>query len=95
MAVGEGAIALHRLLAEYQPDIVNRHLGLLMSTMKWSIRQTDPVTAINQLDLRIKAYELQSRHSETWSAERFGTLTEVQKHVIKDSARLNASQMRA
>ena len=32
MAVGEGKIALHKLLAEDQPDIVNRHLGLLMST---------------------------------------------------------------
>ena len=60
VAVGEGAIALHKLLAEYQPDIVNRHLGLLMSTMNWSIRPTDPVTAINELDLRINAYELQS-----------------------------------
>ena len=55
VAVGEGAIALHKLLAEYQPDIVNRHLGLLMSTMNWSIRPTDPVTAINELDLRINA----------------------------------------
>ena len=35
-AVGEGAIAVHKLLAEYQPDIVNRHLGLLMSTMNCS-----------------------------------------------------------
>ena len=34
VAVGEGAIALHKLLAEYQPDIVNRHLGLLMSTIR-------------------------------------------------------------
>ena len=45
VAVGEGGISLHRLLGEYQPDIVNRHLGLLMSTMNWSIRPTDPVTA--------------------------------------------------
>ena len=49
-----------RLLLEYQPDIVNRHLGLLMLTMNWSIRPTDPVTAINELDLRMNAYELQS-----------------------------------
>ena len=28
VAVGEGAIALLKFLAEYQPDIVNRHLGL-------------------------------------------------------------------
>ena len=41
VAVGEGKIVLHRLLAEYQPKIVNRHLGLLMSTMNWSIRPTD------------------------------------------------------
>ena len=60
VAVGEGAIGLHRLLGEYQPDIVNRHLGLLMSTMNWSIRPTDPVTAINELDLRMNAYESQS-----------------------------------
>ena len=55
VAVGEGAIALHRLLAEYQPDIVNRHLGLLMSSMNWSTRPADPVTAINELDLRMNA----------------------------------------
>ena len=30
VAVGESAIALNKLLAEYQPDIVNRHLGLLI-----------------------------------------------------------------
>ena len=59
MAVGEGAIALHKLLAE-QPDIVNRHLGLLMTIMNWTIRATDPITAINELDLKITAYELQS-----------------------------------
>ena len=44
VAVGEDAIALHKVLAEYQPDIVNRHLGLLMSTVNWSLRPTDPVT---------------------------------------------------
>ena len=60
VAVGEGAIALHKLLAECQPDIVNRHLGLLMSTMKWLIRATDSVTAINELDLRITTSELPS-----------------------------------
>ena len=60
VAVGEGASALHKLLAEYHPDIVNRHLGLLMSTMNWSICATDPFTAINELDLRITAHESQS-----------------------------------
>ena len=60
VAVGEGAIGLHRLLGEYQPDIVNRHLGLLMSTMNWSIRPTDPLFPINELDLRMNAHELQS-----------------------------------
>ena len=60
VAVGEGAIALHKLLVEYQADIVNRHLGLLMTTMNWTIRVTDPITAVNDLDLRIAAYELQS-----------------------------------
>ena len=29
VGVGKGAIALHKLLAEHEPDIVNRHLGLL------------------------------------------------------------------
>ena len=60
VVVGEGAIALHRLLAKYQPDIVNLHLGLLMSTVNWSIRPTDPVTAIDELDLRLNDYELRS-----------------------------------
>ena len=42
--------------------------------MKWSIRATDPITAINELYLRIPAYESQSGDSETWSvAERIGT----------------------
>ena len=27
VAVGEGATALHKLLAQYQPDVVNRHLS--------------------------------------------------------------------
>ena len=38
VAVGEGVIAPHKLLVGYQPDIVNRHLGLLMTTMNWTIR---------------------------------------------------------
>ena len=58
--VGEGATALHYMFVEYQPDIVNRHLGLVMTTMNWTIRATDPITAINELDLRISAYELKS-----------------------------------
>ena len=60
VAVGEGATALHKLLAEYQPDVVNRHLGLLMSTTNWSIRTSPPTPAINELDLRTTAYESQS-----------------------------------
>ena len=102
VAVGEGAIALLRLLAEYQPNIVNRHLGLLMSTMNWSIRPTDPVTAINELDLRMNACELQSGEKMTDTVKRgvllkdLAPLAEVQKHVMKDSARLNTNaQMRA
>ena len=79
VAVGEGAIALHKLLAEYQPDIVNRHLGLLMTTMNWTIRATDPITAISELDLRITAHELQSSEkmadtAKTWKvAQKIGT----------------------
>ena len=92
----------YKLLAEYQPDLVNRHLSLLMSTMNWSIRPTDPVTAINELDLRINAYELQSGERMADTVQRGVLLTglapfpEVQKHVMKDSARLNSyAQMRA
>ena len=102
VAVGEGAIALHKLLAEYQPEIVNRHLGLLMSTMNGSIRPTDPVTAINELDLRMNACELQSGEKMADTVKRgvllkgLAHLLEVQKHVKKDSARLNTyTQMRA
>ena len=102
VAVGEGAIALHKLLAEYQPDIVNRHLGLLMTTMNWTIRATDPTTAINELDLRITAYELQSNERMADTVKRgvllkgLAPLAEVQKHVMKDSARLNCyGRMRA
>ena len=80
-----GAIALHKLLPEYRPDIVNRHLGLLISTMNWSIRATDPVTAINELDLRIAAYELQSGERMADTVKRgvllkgLAPLAEVQK----------------
>ena len=102
VAVGEGAIALHKLFAEYQPDIVNRHLGLLMTTMNWTIRATDPITAINELDLRITAYELRSNERMADTVKRgvllrgLGPLAEVQKHVMKDSARLNSYEhMRA
>ena len=102
VAVGEGAIALHKLLAECQPDIVNRHLGLLMSTMKWLIRATDSVTAINELDLRITTNELPSGERMADTVKRgvllkgMAPLAEVQKHVMKDSARLNSHvQMRA
>ena len=102
VAVGEGAIALHRLLAEYQPDIVNRHLGLLMTTMSWTIRATGPITAINELDLRITAYEVQSNERMADTVKRgvllkaLVLLAEVQKHVVKDSARLNSHEwMRA
>ena len=53
LRVGEGATALHKLSAENQPDIVNRHLGLLTTTINWTVRATDPTIAINELDLRI------------------------------------------
>ena len=100
VAVREGAIALHKLLAEYQPDIVNRHLGLLMSTMNWSIHPTDPVTAINELDLRINAYELQSGEKMAGTVKRGlllkGLAALPEEHVMKDSARLNTyAQTRA
>ena len=102
VAVREVAIALHKLLVEYQPDIVNRHLGLLMTTMNWTIRVTDPITAINELDLRIAAYELHSCEKMADAVKRgvllegLAPLAEVQKHVMKDSARLNSYvQMRA
>ena len=84
VAVREGAIALHKLLFEYQPDIVNRHLGLLMMTMNWMIR------------------ELQSGEKMADTVKRgvllkgLAPILEVQKHVMKDSARLNSyAQMRA
>ena len=93
VAVGEGAIALNKLLA---PDIVHRHLGPLMSTVNWTIRATDPVTAINELGLRITASELQSGEKMTDAVKRgvllkgLAPLAEVQKHVMKDSVRLNS-----
>ena len=45
---------------ECQPDVVNCHLGLLMSTMNQAVRATEPIPAINELDLKITAHELQS-----------------------------------
>ena len=101
LAVAEGAIALHKLLAEYQPDIDNRHLGLLMTTMNLTIRATDPITAMSELDLRITAYELQSSEKMTDTMKRgvllkgLAPLAEVQRHVVEDSAGLNSyEQMR-
>ena len=77
-------------------SIVTRHLGLLMSTMNWSIRATDPVTAINELELRITGYEVQSGERMADTVKRgvllkgLAPFVEVQKHVMKDSARLNS-----
>ena len=70
--------------------------------MNWSIRPRDPVTAINELDLRINAIELQSGEKVADTVKRGVLLKgsahrpEVQKHVMKDFARLNSyAQMRA
>ena len=70
--------------------------------MNWSIRPTDPVTAINELDLRMNACELQSGEKMADTLKRgvllkgLAPLLEVQQHVMKDSARLNTyTQMRA
>ena len=96
VSVGEGAIVLHKLSAESQPHMVNRQLGLLMSTMNWSIRPTDPVTAINELDLRINAYELQIGERMADTVKRgvlpkgLAPLPEVRKHVMKVLARQNS-----
>ena len=95
VSVLEGAIALHRLLAEYQPDVVNRHSGLLMSTIDWTIRTTAPITAIHQLDLKITAYEEQSTEKMADAVKRgvllkgLALLAQVQNHVMKDSTRLS------
>ena len=92
VAVSEGAIVLHKWLAECHPHIVSHHLRLLMSTMTWSIRARDPVTAINELYLKITACKSQSGERMTDTVTRGVLLTrltllpEVQKHV-KNSAR--------
>ena len=60
-----------------------------MSTMHWSIRPTDPVPAINELDLRINAYEVQSGERMADTVNRgvlpkgLAHLPEVQKHVLR------------
>ena len=62
--------------------------------MNWSIRPIDPVTATNELDLRINAHELQSGERMADAVKRgvllksLAPLPEGQKHVMKDSARL-------
>ena len=73
-----------------------------MTTMHWTIRATDPITAINELDLRITAYELYNDERMADTVKRgvllkgLAPLAEVQKHVMKDSARLNSDErMRA
>ena len=102
VAVGEGAIASHKLLAEYQPDIVNCHLGLLITTMTWTIRATDPITAFCVLDLKINAYGVQTSERMADTVKRgvllkgLAPVAEVQKHVMNDSAKLNSyERMRA
>ena len=60
--------------------------------MNWTIRATDPVTAIPDLDLKITAYELQSSEKMADAVKRGVLLgltpdAEVQKHVMKDSVR--------
>ena len=81
---------------------MNRHLALLMTSMNWTTCATDPITVINDLDLRITAYELQSgeKMSDTLKCgvllKGLALLAVVQKHVMKDSARLDSyGQMRA
>ena len=67
-----------------------------MSNMIWTIRATDPVTSINELDLSITAHELQSGEKMADTVKRgvllkgLAPLAEVQKHVMKDSARPNS-----
>ena len=56
-----------------------------MTTMNWN-----QSLQFNELDLRITAYELQSGEKMA------DTVKRVQKHVMKDSARLNSyGQMKA
>ena len=78
--------------------------GLLKKTVHWAnaIRTTDPITAINELGLRITACDLQSSERMADRVKRgvlpkgLALLAEVQKHVMKDWARLNSyEQMRA
>ena len=67
-----------------------------MSSLNWSIRATDPVTAIGELDLVITDYELQSRERMADTVKRgellkgLATVAEVQKHLMSDSAILNS-----
>ena len=61
--------------------------------MNWSRRPTDAVNAINEWELRMNAYELQSgeKMSDTVKCgvllQGLALFLEVQKHVMKDSAR--------
>ena len=53
-------------------EIVNHHLGLLMSTVNWTIRPTDPVRNTNEYTLTITSTTsyrsvVQMEDSETWS----------------------------
>ena len=70
--------------------------------MSCTIRATDPIAAINELDLKITAYELLSSEKMADTVKRgallkgLAQIAGVQKHDMKDSAGLNSCErMRA
>ena len=88
------------MLAEYQPNIVNRYLVFLMTTTKWTIRATDPITVISELDLKIIAPVLQSNERMADTVKRclllkeLAPFVEAQKHVMMNSERLKDERMK-
>ena len=62
--------------------VIIPELCVLMTTMNWTICATDPITAINEVDLRITAYESQSGEN-TISAKMITVLTRYRPNVLE------------
>ena len=75
---------------EYQPNVVGRHLSLLMGVMNWQAKGTDVSASLEELDDKIRKYEMQSKETLTESVKNgvilkgLGTFPEIQKHLLKN-----------
>ena len=83
---------MRKLLQEYQPDVIGRHLGLLMKVMRWEA-SADLAGSLEELDLKITEYENQSKETVAESIK-VGIILkglnyhpDLQKHLLRNANR--------